>query len=312
MKKLAFILVLLLAGLAQAQYPLSIKHHAGETVIAKKPERVVVLGEELMELLIPLGIKPVGYGSSRVRGLKAGEAVMGLTYYDPADVGPAVYVGDSFRQPNLEAILALKPDLILFWAAMPATVVEALKKIAPAVGWDYNRDEKVGWRGAFVETAKMFNLERLANDQLRRYDEQLQAFRARVAPIVARSPKVTSLFFFNEQFTGVFGPKFGFSIALTRLGFELVPIPGVAIPDQSYAPVSTEVLVNVKSDWVIYLRAKTPDNAYPELTSERMLKQAKIPTYRFLLDTQEPQSGPITDLRRIEGIVKLLEAGPIR
>ncbi|MCS7194102.1 MAG: ABC transporter substrate-binding protein, partial [Meiothermus sp.] len=94
-----------------------------------------------------------------------------------------------------------------------------------------------------------------------------------------------------------------------RLGFELAGISGVSIPDRSYAPISTEMLLNVQSDWALYLRPKSPDGRYPELTSERMLKQSKVPIYRFLLDVQEPQSGPITDLRRIEGILRLLETG---
>lgn len=309
MRRILWLAATLLSGLSLAQYPMRVQHDAGDTVIAKKPERIVVLGEELMELLIPLGVKPVGYGSSRMSGVRVGGRVEGLTYYRPEEIGPAVFVGDAYTQPNLEAITALKPDLILFWATAPKSVAEALKKIAPTIGWDYNRDEKLGWRRAFSETARVLGREKQAEEALKRYTQQLEAYRSRAAPFVAHMPRVTVLFFYNEETTGIFGPRFGFSIALTRLGFELAGISGVSIPDRSYAPISTEMLLNVQSDWALYLRPKSPDGRYPELTSERMLKQSKVPIYRFLLDVQEPQSGPITDLRRIEGILRLLETG---
>ena len=182
MRSIFWLAVALLSGLSLAQYPMRIQHDAGDAVIPRKPERIVVLGEELMELLIPLGVKPVGYGSSRMSGVRVGGRVEGLTYYRPEEIGPAVFVGDAYTQPNLEAITALKPDLILFWATAPKPVAEALKKIAPTVGWDYNRDEKVGWRRAFTETARMLGRDKQAEEALKRYDAQLEAYRLRAAP----------------------------------------------------------------------------------------------------------------------------------
>ncbi|ADD29177.1 ABC transporter substrate-binding protein [Meiothermus ruber] len=295
----------LLAG-AQTAYPLTIRHDAGETTIAKKPERVVALGEELLELLIPLGVKPVGYGSSRIQAARLGEVVSGLTYYSPSQLGPAIYVGNSM-QPSLEAVLSLKPDLILVWGTSEA--IEGLKKIAPVLAWEFNRDPVTGWRTAFLETARALNQTQQAQKVLRDYDAQMRVWRGRLAPFVAKNPRVTSLFLYNEQFTGVFGPKFNYSIALARLGFRLANVPGVEIKDGSYQPVSPEALATISrsnTDFVLYIRAKTPDGRYPELTSERVLKTTQVPLYRYELDLQEPQGGPITDLRRAEKIARLL------
>jgi iron complex transport system substrate-binding protein len=96
----------------------------GETKIKGTPKRVVVLGNDAVEAVLELGFKPVGM-------VKAwGVAPM----YDhlKSKLEGVQIVGDE-NQPNLEAIAALKPDLIIGVKLRQEKIYDQLTSIAPTV-----------------------------------------------------------------------------------------------------------------------------------------------------------------------------------
>ncbi|SFT01730.1 ABC transporter substrate-binding protein [Marininema halotolerans] len=102
-----------------------VKHAMGETKVAGKPKRVVVLTNEGLEALLSVGVKPVG----AVRAFSGGG-----TWYPhlKAEMKGVKDVGLE-TQPNLEAIAALKPDLIIGNKVRQEKVYNHLSAIAPTV-----------------------------------------------------------------------------------------------------------------------------------------------------------------------------------
>ncbi len=122
-----------------------VKHAMGETTVPSTPKRVVVLTNEGTEAVLALGIKPVG----------AVKSWTGDPWYDhiKADMVDATVVGDE-SQPNLEAIIALKPDIILGNKMRQEKVYEQLSAIAPTVFSEELRGE---WKNNFTLYAEALN-----------------------------------------------------------------------------------------------------------------------------------------------------------
>jgi iron complex transport system substrate-binding protein len=128
-------LVLLTAGLAgcggtqqpeedgpplEAAFPATVTDDAGRSVtIAERPARIVSLAPANTEIVAALD------GLGRLVGV--------TTYCDyPAEVAEIEKVGD-FMQPNLEAIAALDPDVVLVTTGVQADIIEQLETLGAAV-----------------------------------------------------------------------------------------------------------------------------------------------------------------------------------
>jgi iron complex transport system substrate-binding protein len=116
---------------ADGVFPRTMTHFGGTTTIAAAPQRVVVIATGQTDAALTLGVVPIG-----------------VAYGDDADLVPQ-YVKDAFPQyagqldgiasvgsrqsPNLEAVAALRPDLILANAAAAQDIYPKLSEIAPTV-----------------------------------------------------------------------------------------------------------------------------------------------------------------------------------
>ncbi len=103
-----------------ASFPVTVTDDAGRSVtIDTKPERIVSLAPANTEILHGLGIL---------------DRVVGVTTYDdyPPEVTSLPKVGD-FVTPNLEAIAAADPDLVLVTTGIQADVIANLEKTGAKV-----------------------------------------------------------------------------------------------------------------------------------------------------------------------------------
>lgn len=101
-----------------------IVHGMGETCVSENPKRVVVLDTNELDGVLSLGIRPVG--SVQISGTAGFPA-----YLAPLTEG-VEFVG-TIAEPNLEAILALAPDLILSSKPRHEEIYTQLSAIAPTV-----------------------------------------------------------------------------------------------------------------------------------------------------------------------------------
>lgn len=99
---------------AAAAFPVTVTDDAGrEVTIEAAPERIVSLAPANTEIVYALGLL---------------DKLVGVTTYDdyPAEVADITKVGD-FVTPNIEAITAAKPDLILATTGVQADVITQLE-----------------------------------------------------------------------------------------------------------------------------------------------------------------------------------------
>ncbi|WP_344447496.1 iron-siderophore ABC transporter substrate-binding protein, partial [Kitasatospora nipponensis] len=153
---------------AAGVFPRTVRHAMGSTEIPKKPVRVVVLDTGELDNVVALGIQPVGVaftdGSKTMPGYLKGQAGT------PASVG-------TISSLNLEAIAALKPDLILGSQLRAQDQYAALSKIAPTV---FSIRPGYPWKENFVLNAAPFGLETEARAQLTAYQAAAKEIGAKV------------------------------------------------------------------------------------------------------------------------------------
>ncbi|MGW2812180.1 ABC transporter substrate-binding protein [Streptomyces sp. NPDC001415] len=106
------------------QFPRTVNHAMGATEIKARPQRVVVLDVGEFDNVVSLGVQPVGYAPT--------EGDEGIPGYLTKGAGEPKNVG-TINSLNLEAIAALKPDLILGSQLRAADKYKELSKIAPTV-----------------------------------------------------------------------------------------------------------------------------------------------------------------------------------
>lgn len=102
----------------------TIKHAMGTATLKKKPERVVVLFNGMTDIATHLGVKLVG-------SVESWEEKPWYNYLR-ANMEGVKNLGEE-TQPNVEAIIALKPDLIIGTKARHEKIYPQLASIAPTV-----------------------------------------------------------------------------------------------------------------------------------------------------------------------------------
>lgn len=105
-------------------FPRTVKQAMGNTEIKTKPQRVVVLDTGELDAVLALGITPVGMVTT--------EGANPVPTYLAERVKGVATVG-TIQQLNLEAIAALKPDLILGSKLRAEKLYPQLSEIAPTV-----------------------------------------------------------------------------------------------------------------------------------------------------------------------------------
>ena len=115
-------------------FPVTIEHIYGETVIPAKPERIATIGWMSQDVVLALGQVPVGMPLQTWGGDENG--VLPWVATAVAQLGgelPARY--DDTAIP-FEKILSLEPDLILApYSALTQEEYTRLSQIAPVVAW---------------------------------------------------------------------------------------------------------------------------------------------------------------------------------
>lgn len=159
---------------AAATWPVTVTDDASRTVTVKAaPARIVSLAPADTEILFALGL---------------GDKVVGVTSYDdyPAEVKDIAKVGD-FAGPNVEAVAAAKPDLILATTGVQADVVAKLEALgATVIAIDpQNLD---GVYADIVKVGKVTGTEAKATEVV----DGMKAQVAEIEKALEKSPKVTA------------------------------------------------------------------------------------------------------------------------
>jgi iron complex transport system substrate-binding protein len=157
-----------------------------------------------------------------------------------ADVEQVGTIGE----PNLEAIAALRPDLILSNQVRHADIYDQLSQIAPTVF-----AEKVGaaWKDNFVLAADALGLEDEGADALTEYE----AAAAELGEAIGDPAGTTvSALRFVEGTIRVYTPASFIGTVLADIGLDQLELPVQDVP--TFAELSAEELTLADADVVLY------------------------------------------------------------
>lgn len=200
----------------------SFKHAWGTTTLNSVPKRVVVLFNGGVDISVLLGVKPVG----------AVESYLQKPFYEylrSSLIGTKT-LGDE-TQPNVEAIAALKPDVIIATEWRHEKIYAQLNKIAPTIV----TPDLADWQDNLDIMSRALNKEDKANAFMTDWKNQVAAFKRKVPASV--KGKEISIIRINPNGTArAYNEGFAYKI-FKELGF--------ATPKQQTA--TGQPLINVAS-----------------------------------------------------------------
>jgi iron complex transport system substrate-binding protein len=217
------------------QFPRTIKHAMGETVIEKRPERVVVLDGGELDNVVALGVKPVG-----------------VAYPDGAPTMPS-YIGDKAGSPenvggttslNLETIAKLQPDLIIGSQLRAEQQYPKLSEIAPTV---FSARPGYPWKENFRLNAAALDRTAEAEKLLSDYETRAKQVGADIEAKTGKRPTVTMLRFMPGKIR-LYAKKSFIGTILIDAG---IPQPPASQADDLAVEVSTEQITQADADWIL-------------------------------------------------------------
>lgn len=215
--------VLIALPAAAQQFPVSIEHAHGETVIPAAPQRVVTWGWSSTEAAIALGTVPVGFPTFRSEGLDMDVVPWVQEAIDAAGVDQPVYL-DNAASPPIEQIAALKPDLILaVYSGITEDEYKLLSQIAPVVAYP-----TTPWTTSWQETITIVGEALGKADEGRAMAADLEQFikdEAAKHPVLAGTSAVTMI-----DYNGAAAIH-----SADDARAKLLKLAGLAIPDRPAA-----------------------------------------------------------------------------
>ncbi|MEB1806425.1 MAG: iron-siderophore ABC transporter substrate-binding protein [Bacillaceae bacterium] len=215
-----------------------VEHVMGSTEITGTPERVVVLYNGMVDIVLELGLQPVG----------AVQSWVGDPWYDYLEgkMDGVENLGEE-GQPNLEAISALKPDLIIGSQLRDEAVYDQLSQIAPTVFSESVFD----WKGNMTLAAEALNREAKAEQFLANWDTKVTELREALGEqlnsevsIVRFDPDHARIYY--TGYAGTILDEIGFS----RPENQRVDDWGVKLTSEESIPeMNGDVIFDITIDW---------------------------------------------------------------
>ncbi len=147
-----------------------ITHALGKTPVPVNPKRVVVLDTDRLDSSLALGIKPVGAVANPAEGFAQylGNQTEGIT------------IVGSRKQPSIETILRLKPDLIMGNAREHRQIYDKLNQISPTVLTE-GRGTEGNWQELFKKDAQVLGKTEIAEKLLSEYNQRVSTLREKLS-----------------------------------------------------------------------------------------------------------------------------------
>lgn len=231
----------------------TVEHELGTTEVPVEPQRVVAIHPIVIDTVLTLGVEPVGISET---------AVSFLNERLPDDTEA---VGGT-AQPNLEAIAALDPDLIVGPDGNIEEIYDELSQIAPTVGV-YFGDGTGEWQRTGRAVAGALGRTEELEAELSAYDERAMEIGRRLgvpdeAPTVAVVRAGESLRF---ELPGIFSG----SVLYRDVGLPLPP--GLREPAEAGEPtlqISQEQFSRGDAE-VLFLYSANEENPQQEIEAVR-------------------------------------------
>ena len=213
-----------------------------EVALPLEPTRVVTLSELTTDNALALGITPVGAVSGR------GQA--GVAAYLADRAGDVPILG-SVGTPNLEAVGAAHPDLILVDGTSVKSddtdTLNALKQIAPVFYTAHSGDD---WRETFTRTADALGVTDEASTKLADFDAHVAAVSSRLND-GGYLDQTYSVVRWQGDSAGLILKELPAGQALSALGMKR-PANQDRNGEGHSEPVSLENIDQIDADWIFF------------------------------------------------------------
>ncbi|CAK7052525.1 ABC transporter [Tissierella sp. P1] len=225
---------------AEEPSTITITHHLGETVVNKKPEKVIVFDYATLDSLDKLGVEIIGLPKSNIP-----------TFLEKFNDEKYEDVGTLF-EPNFEKIFELEPDVI-FVSGRQAEVYDELAKIAPTV---FLNIDGANYMKSFTDNVKLlgeiFGKEDLVEKELASINEAVQALNK----AVTEDEKNALIVMANDGAISVYGEGSRFGIIHGDFGF--IPIDKNIPADNHGDKVTFEYILEKDPQYILIIdRAAT-------------------------------------------------------
>ncbi len=280
----------------------------GEVTVPKNPQKIVTLDDATLDILLGLGVKPIatiGDPESKIS-----------PFFDGRVDGVQVLPG---WEPNVEAILAVEPDLIvgLYGTTVPPELYQSLSKIAPTL---------ISYDGAFpyerqpvLDLAALLDRPEQAEQLLADLDQAKAAAREKLPAGLRDGTESFAIVVAQAKGYRVYGVGFPLEEKIYPAGLSEVPYadlrltPPTIVQDVSkldsgggYMPISLEVLPDIKADHVLVYAGDAAKAA--EMENSPLFKSIpavqKGNVYHLTFDSLV--YGPVNHVKRINEFVEVV------
>ncbi|MGC3985679.1 MAG: ABC transporter substrate-binding protein [Pseudorhodoferax sp.] len=262
---------------ADGVFPRRVQHHLGATTVLRAPRRVVVLSTGQIDAALALGVVPAGAARNDVGNLFApylarAHAPLQAQMARTLDLGGRA-------APDLEAIAALQPDLILVNRAILRPEIHRLyMRIAPTV---VTQGNGLNWKVDFLLLADALGRRQQAQAWLDGFHAEAAAHAARLR--VRAAPTVSFLQSNGARIrvmgTGSFAGGIAEDMGLARPASQRFP--------RNSQDLSAEMLDLADADWLFHAsRGKGLERSplWPRLGAVRAHRAVEVDLDAFYLN----------------------------
>ncbi|HEY9691158.1 MAG TPA: iron-siderophore ABC transporter substrate-binding protein [Oculatellaceae cyanobacterium] len=209
----------------------TVKHELGKSCIPINPQRIIVMDQESLEILVALGLQPIASTVANQVGTKQ-ELLQDK-------MGAIANLGKD-GQPNLEKIVELNPDLIVGLFISPQNY-SILSKIAPTVSIEYSQ---TGWKKTLQQTAEIVNKVQEAKKLLDAYQQKVANLKSIFAQRTGKLKICIMRFYTTLAFTQFLNHN-SFAVNVME-ELELLSIPEIQrqqiqVPNSDYGYINTSL-----------------------------------------------------------------------
>lgn len=218
---------------SQQSIAVTVEHESGSLTINKEPKRVVALAFSFVDALAIAGVSPVGVADDgdKTRVIKSVRNLID----DWKSVG-------SRYQPSLEAISALKPDLIIADSGRHLSIYDDLSRIAPTL---MLKSRGVTYHENLIEVqkiAKAVNRTKTVNLRLDKHNQLMSAFKKQL-----KSENTYQFAIITDKGMWMHSPNAYAGSVIKELGLKS---PFTETPKEAYLQTSFEQLLKANPDWL--------------------------------------------------------------
>lgn len=221
-------------ALAASSAPtIEVVHAQGTTQVPKNPQRVVVLSPATLDIVDALGIDIIGVPQTNAH----------LPAHLAKYAGSAYFNAGTLFEPNYEALINAKPDLIIA-GARAAAAYDKLSGIAPTIALDI--DPKNFLPSMLERTTQLGDI----FDKQDKAKEIISTFNAQANEIRKASAEAGTamMLMMNGGKINAYSPDSRFGFIFDVLGFK--PATTFAATGQHGNTVSPEFIMEANPDWL--------------------------------------------------------------